>query len=469
MKLRLPFLFIFLSTILNAQVYNYYYGNLHSHTGFSDGNQDSTSSNVSTPAGSFAYAKLSQNFNFLGISEHNHYSSNNSPGFKIQSWPIGVSQANSANQDGTFLCMYGMEWGVSSNYYGHVLVYGFPQLIGWETGNYEVFNAKGDYNGLFTKIKNQPGAFCMLAHPYYSDFSTAQSSSSSLLNSPYNAAWDSAIVGTPLRNGVYNTTSTSYDVYPAGNYFDYYIKILAKGYHLGISYDHDNHNTTFGRNNAGRVVMLATSLSRANFFDAMQKMRFYASDDWNAKISFSMNNNVMGSILSGTADPAFTVIHNDVDGEMADSIKIWRGISNNFALPSVVSITKQNNTASYTDVDMTHGPEYYYFAEIKQADGQWIVTSPIWYTNTAPVSVKENEMKLEMSFFPNPVSQKLSLSTSECDDYKVSILDISGRIIYSAAFFDKSHLIDLNHIPGGIYSLKLENKKHSVLKKLVIE
>src|SRR5206468_3431805 len=112
-------------------------------------------------------------------------------------------------------------------------------------------------------------------HPYTTDFSTSGNSATSLLYSPYNSAYDSAIVGTPLRNGIYNTTSANYTAYPSGDYFDYYRKILAKGYHLGMSYDHDNHNTTFGRNSAGRLVILATSLTRANFYDAMQKMHFY--------------------------------------------------------------------------------------------------------------------------------------------------------------------------------------------------
>ncbi len=78
-------IFILFSFIINsvvAQTYNYYFGNLHSHTGFSDGNKDSLTSGVSQPAGAYNYAKLSQNFDFLGVSEHNHYSSNNNPGFK---------------------------------------------------------------------------------------------------------------------------------------------------------------------------------------------------------------------------------------------------------------------------------------------------------------------------------------------------------------------------------------------------
>jgi hypothetical protein len=465
MKLKAAILFIVLSLFSRSQTYNYYFGNLHSHTGFSDGSQDFATSGINTPAGAYPFAKLSQNFNFLGISEHNH----NTAGFSASNWSVGINQANAANQDGTFLCLFGMEWGVSSTYNGHVLIYGFPQLIGWESGNYQIFNAKTDYDGLFKKVKNQPGAFVTLAHPGFTDFTTNGASATALANAPYNSAYDSAIVGTPLRSGLYNSTNLDYSAYPAGNYFAYYQKLLSKGYHLGMTYDHDNHNTTFGRATAGRLVILAPSLTRADFYTAMQNMHFYGSDDWNAKVSFNMNGNIMGSILTGSNNPTFNVTHNDVDGELADSIKIWRGISNNVALGQIVSITKQNNTASYTDNNMQPGIEYYYYAEIKQTDGQWIVTSPIWYTNTSVAGVKEDKLSLDFNYFPNPVSQQLSISAYEIDHYKISIVDVSGRLVFQNSYYDKNFLIDISNYKSGIYTLKFENNKHKVVKKLIIE
>jgi len=45
-----------------AQVLNHYYGNLHAHTGFSDGNKDSSVSGVSNPSGSYAFAKTFSKF-----------------------------------------------------------------------------------------------------------------------------------------------------------------------------------------------------------------------------------------------------------------------------------------------------------------------------------------------------------------------------------------------------------------------
>ena len=170
-------IFLIFSLALKSQSYNYYFGNLHSHTGFSDGNKDSAATGVTKPDGSYAYAKQSLNFDFLGISEHNHYSSLRNPGFKLPRYQEGLNMADAANQEGIFLALFGMEYGVSSGNNGHVIVYGFNQLIGWETNisgqqgnNYDIYNAKNDYDGLFKKINKNPNAFAYLAHPYWTDF-----------------------------------------------------------------------------------------------------------------------------------------------------------------------------------------------------------------------------------------------------------------------------------------------------------
>lgn len=104
---------LFLSTIVGiwsatvyAQTLNYYFGNLHAHTAYSDGNKDASTSGCNNPSCSFTYAKASQHFNFLGISEHNHLSA----GLHINDYHSGYTQAQSANQEGVFLCLYGMEW-----------------------------------------------------------------------------------------------------------------------------------------------------------------------------------------------------------------------------------------------------------------------------------------------------------------------------------------------------------------------
>jgi len=478
MRAIYPFLFFILFSVCGfTQSYNYYFGNLHAHTAFSDGNKDSVSSGIGRPDGSFAYAKLSNDFDFLGISEHNHYSTNRNPGFKKPLYQVGLNMADAANQDGNFLALYGMEYGVSSQYNGHILIYGFNQLIGWESGvggmtgaNYDIYNSKTNYDGVFKKVKDNPTAFAYLAHPDFSDYTTDGTYATALSNKPYNAHYDSAIVGMPLRSGLATSAMTNYNDYSIGNYFNYFKKLLYIGYHLGIGYDHDNHYTNFGRSNGGRLVILAPSLTRANLYAAMKQMHFYGSDDPNAKIDFSMNGNIMGSILSGSIYPIFNVTHNDPDGESADTIKIWKGYKNSGGLwASIVHLANGSNSTTFTDMNVVSNIEYYYFTEIKQADGQWIMTSPIWYTPLAPVSVLESPEVLQFNCFPNPVSKKLSLSFALTDDYSASIVSITGITVIKKEFSGQTTVIDLSELQSGVYTLLVKNKKGSAAKRLVIE
>jgi len=477
MRWTILLLILFFKKDIFSQTYNYYFGNLHAHTAFSDGNKDSVISGVGRPDGSYAYAKLSNNFDFLGISEHNHYSSNHNPGFKQPLYQVGLNMANTANQDGVFLALFGMEYGVSSQYNGHIVIYGFNQLLGWETSapgvtgtNYDIFNAKTDYDGVFKKVKNNPASFAYLAHPDFSDYTTDGTYSTALSNTPYNATYDSAIVGMPLRSGLATSTMTNYNDYSTGNYFNYYKRLLYLGYHLGIGYDHDNHYTNFGRSNGGRLVILAPTLSRASLFTAMKDMHFYGSDDSNAKIDFNMNGNMMGSIITGSVYPVFSVIHNDPDGEQADTIKIWKGHKNSGGLwASIVHLSNGNNTTTFTDTNILPNIEYYYFAEIRQADGQWIMTSPIWYSASAPLSVIERKDEFVFNYFPNPVSKKLNISMDQCDDYKISILDLAGRIVLEKTIFEQKTEIDIGAIEAGIYSLVIKTGNFAVSKKLVVE
>lgn len=467
MKSLLPILaFIAFSVSIKAQTLNYYYGNLHSHTAYSDGNKDAATSGVSTPSASYAYAKLSLHFDFLGIAEHNHYSSANNPGMLLALYSQGLAQAAAATTP-TFLALYGMEWGVSTTAQsGHVVIYGFNQLIGWETvssaPNYDIYNDKLDYDGLFRKIANNPNAFCTLAHPSSTDYSN-------LSNTPYSITRDSAIVGSIFRNGLATDATANYTAYPATDYSWYYRKLLSMGYHIGISYDHDNHYTNFGRGNAGRLVIMAPSLTSANLTTAMKNMHFYASEDWNCQLDFKINTNIMGDSISGSVKPTINVVHTDLDGELADSIKVWSGVEGSNIYSTVSNVVKSSNTLSFTDNAQVVGTNKYYFIEVVQADGDRIISSPIWYRLGNLSGVKEYTNDFVFLMAPNPVHTMLYLSTDLKEDYTVEIIDVSGKLVHSEKFSMPNSKISTEQFASGFYTVKISNGKVMQTKKLVIE
>ncbi len=347
---------------------NSYYGNLHAHTSYSDGGKDSS---TLTPANAYEYAKNSLCMDFLGISEHNHALA----GMHMVDWQPGLNQAAAASTS-KFLALYGMEWGVISDG-GHVLVYGTDKLIGWENNNHQLFVAKSDYtgnNGLFKTI-NALGspALAILAHPGSSDFNY-------LSENAYNPSADSAIVGSALESGPAFSTVTNYTA-PDNNleYYSYYLKMLAKGYHLGPNIDHDNHYTTFGRTSYSRLAVLSPTLSRNDFFAALKKRQFFATQDCDTRAAFWLNNQPMGSITEGNTPPAIAIYAADpTNSTIKPFIKLMHGVAGSNVTPTTI-FTATGNQLTYTHTAALNDVEGYYFADIT-INGNRTITSPVWYT-----------------------------------------------------------------------------------------
>lgn len=370
----------FTATLTKAQTYNYYFGNIHAHSSYSDGNQDSATSQMTKPLQDFNYARASQHIDFYGISEHNHYSAGMTSPVNFHR---GIADANTANVDGSFVALYGMEWGVISGG-GHAIVYGYDSLIGWDINDYDVYVAKNDYASLWKKINEKPGSFAYLAHPQASDYDN-------LFTTASNVMADNAIIGLAARSGPATSTNASYSNPSTGNYIARYNDALKRGYHLGVGLDHDTHNSVFGRQTAGRLVVLAPALTRADILDAIRNMRFYSSDDWNLKVDFSIGGKPMGSSITHTGTPVITVSASDADGENVSNISLYYGVPGSGSNPTILTSVTNTANLSYTHA-LANNATCYYYARVTQADGNIAWTSPIWYTrndaltNTPPLT-----------------------------------------------------------------------------------
>lgn len=372
----------------NVPAYNYYFGNLHSHSDYSDGNKDNP---TLTPADDYAFAKTAQCMDYLGISEHNHYSSPHSPGNQIATYHLGTDQANTfTNNNPDFLAMYGMEWGVISNG-GHVVIYGngLDQLFGWESGsgawgatnNYDVYVAKSDYtgtNGLFKTVNDYiatTNSFATLAHPNLTDYNN-------IAGTAYDAVADNAIVGSAIESGPAFSTNTTYSDpsnFNNENYLFYFNTMLAKGYHLGPVIDHDNHNTTFGKTTYSRTAIVSRSLSKDSIIKSMRDMHFYATQDCDSKLDFTINTQIMGSQLTDRFGPNISVQLTDgTTSTSAAVIRLMFGVPGSGTLAVKIDSTI-GNTYSYNDASLADQTTGYYYIDVINGSSR-IISSPIWYT-----------------------------------------------------------------------------------------
>lgn len=383
---------------------NFYYGNLHAHSSYSDGNADNT---TKIPADDYAYAKTSLCLDFLGISEHNHATA----GMNIANWPLGRAQAAAATTS-AFVGMYGMEWGVISGG-GHVLVYGVDSLVGWEAGNYQIFVQKNVYtgsSGIFNIInRHGNNALATLAHPNSSDYNN-------IAGIAYDAQADAAIVGSAVESGPAFSLNTTYtDPATSMSYLTYYKTLLAKGYHLGPTIDHDNHNMTFGHTAKTRLVVLASSLSEATLLEGMRNMRFYASQDCGARITYTLNTQPMGSILTQAGAPTINV--SSVTTAAVSSVVIMGGVPGS-GLAATALATFTSGSFTYTDNTLANLGQRYYYLDITEVDGKRIVTSPIWYTrNDAARFVMSDLTSLFTINDPNSVTVKWTTDREEPGQY----------------------------------------------------
>jgi hypothetical protein len=386
---------------------NFYFGNMHAHSSYSDGNADNT---TLIPADDFEFAKSSLCFDFLGLSEHNHVAA----GMHLTDWQPGRTQAATATTS-SFVGMYGMEWGVISGG-GHVIVYGMDSLIGWDPGNYQVFVPKSQYTGsggLFDVINRHGGnALAYMAHPNNTDYND-------LLNGTFDMAADEAVVGTAVESGPAFSTNTSYSN-PATSmsYLSYYRNMLSKGYHLGPTIDHDNHNLTFGRTTKSRLVVMAPSLTENNLLDGMRKMRFYASQDCNAKITFTINEEPMGSIVTKAGAPTITL--GSITSNPIASVNVMYGVPGSGTVAATLT-SSTSGTFSFTDNGLANLSQRYYYLDITETDGARIITAPIWYSRDDAAFFRNSSIT---SFFTINEAERVVLKWTTDNEATGQVFDV---------------------------------------------
>jgi hypothetical protein len=308
--------------------FNFYFGNLHSHSSFSDGS--------GTPAEAYRHARDRGGLHFLAITEHNHAAAGPDSGDRADGqliatnntlYPRLIQDANQINEDGRFVAIYGQEFSSISRG-NHTNVFMANRVIRTENGRYDqVFTNQwiSDHGVQAIQLnhawegKRRTNSRKFLSP---SDLGTAEDTNYgiSLFNS-FNA-WRQAIDGRAtlievingpaLRNVDTEHGETAFgDVEP-----EFYFTYLNMGLHLAPTGDQDNHYRTWGTINENRTVVLAPELTRTAILRAMQERRVYASEDMDLKVLFTVNGNIMGSIrprLQSGAAAAIRVGISDTD------------------------------------------------------------------------------------------------------------------------------------------------------------
>jgi hypothetical protein len=367
-------LFTFSTQDATSQTYNFYFGNLHSHTWYSDGSLDQNKSTYLQPvAKAIAYGRtVARNFNWLAITDHNH----STAGMSLAYWRSGNAEADTASKDGIFVGLYGQEWGTLATGKGHALVLGTNKLFGWQAGVYDVYVPQNDYSTANTSIWRNVlanGGYIYLAHPSSNEFDN-------IANNSYSSMIDSVLRGVPVKSGKATSTNTTQTDPSTSNYESYYHSLLAKGYHVAPTSDQDNHYTNYGMSNQQRTVIVAQSLTRTNIVNALRNRNVYGSEDNNMQVKFEVSTHIMGDIFSEPSPFTIKVKVTDATvGESVSSIVIRSGIPGSGTAPTALASVTNVDSLVYT-VNQTVGTTKYYYVYVLQADGHHAWTAPMWIT-----------------------------------------------------------------------------------------
>lgn len=351
-----------------------YFGNLHSHTGYSDG--------LFTPAAAYQYARNSAPtpLDFLAVTDHNHAAG----GFAMTPalYQQGLAQAAAANEDGQFVAIYGQEWGLASA--GHVNIFEAPVLFGWEAGNFDIFVAQDDYAGLYTAILNNPspwGPLAELCHPGAGNFSD-------LVFTSNGAA---VLRGMALINGPATSTSTTESDVGNTNFDSQYQLAFRRGYFVGAFGDQDNHTANWGASTQSRTAVLAEALTKEFILTSIAARRTYATQDHNAAVAMKVDGWPMGSRFEALvgAGVNFDVSVSDPDGEATSQFELFRGVPG-VSDPVVVATASNVSRFVYRDEENPapgDGVRRVYFLRLTQADNQRLWTAPVEVTFSTTVDV----------------------------------------------------------------------------------
>ena len=373
-------------TVGQAQ-YQLYFGQLHSHTQYSDG--------AGSLDAALDYVKNlpeSANVQFVAFTDHSNYfdttGAANPEGALYDmslasassqetwnSYRSSVAAFNEANA-GSLVALAGFEMTWSGGP-GHINTFNTPGIV---SRNNSTLNNKTDYAGMrayYALLSQQEGAdsLSQFNHPgntfgTFGDFAF------------WDPVIDSRMYMVEAGNGEGQIGAGGY--YPS---YEYYTMALDKGWHLAPTNNQDNHKGRWGNANDARDVILTDDFTEDGIYAALRARRMYATEDKNLDLDYTVNGSMMGSIIDVPEKLNFEISFNDPD--RTDSIAKVELVVNSgkvaYTWDSAADLAKGS-------VSVELAPEYtYYFVRVTEGDGDLAVTAPVWVGESLKLGISKAE------------------------------------------------------------------------------
>ena len=404
--------------IVGKAQYQLYFGQLHSHTQYSDGS--------GTLDSALDYVKNlpeSANVQFVAFTDHSNYFDTTS-----------AANPEGALYDTSLATAYSQQrWkeykdkiaDFNNAQTGVIAIGGFEMTWSGGPGHINTFNTPGIVSRNNSTLNNKTNDAGIKA--YYELLSRPEGSSSiSQLNHPGTtfgtfsdfAYWDGVIDSRIYMVEVGNGEGQI----GAGGYFpsyEYYIMALDKGWHVAPTNNQDNHKGKWGNANDARDVIITDNFTEEGIYEAIRERRMYATEDKNLELGYTVNGSMMGSILSEVPSALdFEISVSDPD--KTDSIAKVEIIANSGRVVHTWSSAAE--LASGT-LSLTLDPNYsYYFVRVTEADGDLAVTSPVWVGDMLKLGISNFVCGTSTPVTGEELTLTTTLFNSEATDATVTAL-----------------------------------------------
>jgi hypothetical protein len=351
-----------------------FFGDLHNHTSYSDGS--------GTPQEALATGKAA-GFDFMAITDHSY-------AIDDAEWEDTLSAVDAATMPGEFIALRGFEYSQGTE--GHINVYNTVSHAvrtdagcaycdytpGLEPGaTVEGFYEWAASEGM--KGLDPAGTLLQFNHPGWSNFN--------------DWAYHPEVSGIARLEEVGNGGGSLFYAFSEAEY----IHSLDSGWKVGATNNADTHTADWGTNTDHRTGVLMTELSKESLLEALNLRRTFATEDKNFALTMKANGTWMGSEIANSGIIQFEITGTDPDGELTSLVQIItdQGIvaaeftpnAADFELSPVLNITKG---------------DHYYYIKVTQADGDHIVSSPVWTLGIEDISITDLTMQPTIPTINNP-------------------------------------------------------------------
>ena len=388
--------------------YQLYFGQLHSHTQYSDGS--------GTLDSALSYIRSlpdSANVQFVAFTDHsNYFDSKNAPNVEAALYDTTLVKDSDASHSWKTYKDTIAQFN-EDNAGDMVAIGGFEMTWSGGPGHINTFNTPGIVSRNNSTLNNKTDDAGMKA--YYALLSQAEGKNSiSQFNHPgttfgnfkdfnyWDPAIDSRMYMVEVGNGEGQIGAGGY--YPS---YEQYIMALDKGWHLAPTNNQDNHKGKWGNANDARDVILTDSFTEEGIYAAIRALRMYATEDKNLELTYTVNGLMMGSRITEVPDKLnIEVTVNDPDS--SDSIAKVEVVANSGKVAYTWDNAAQLKSGK---LSVTLDPSYsYYFIRVTQKDGDLAVTSPVWVGESLKLGISnmvcgtatpvtDEELTLTTTFF----------------------------------------------------------------------